>query len=182
MDGVLVRRGEKAGRFVPPGYLCENDPREWVQICRRFGSAYSSDVTGDGPQALHDQFNLRAATAMENVAGRAAQSIEAYRVDPTRPAWHTKKYCIDKASDLDPVPFSLRRADPWKRKDEIEVDTFRRRQKGAGAQADGGDPCQPTSREPAQLEQPSGDAGGRGGKASGRGQGRAGGALPAAPP
>ena len=53
LDGVLVRRGKKAGRSVPPGYLCENDPREWVQICIRFGRAYSSDVTGDGPQALH---------------------------------------------------------------------------------------------------------------------------------
>ena len=49
LDGVLVRRGRNVGRPVPPGYLCENDPREWVQICRRFGSAYSSDVTGDGP-------------------------------------------------------------------------------------------------------------------------------------
>ena len=49
LDGVLVRRGRNAGRPVPPGYVCENDPRVWVQICRKFGSAYSSDVTGDGP-------------------------------------------------------------------------------------------------------------------------------------
>ena len=54
LDGVLVRRGRNAHRPVPPGYLCENDPREWVQICRRFGSAYSSDVTGDGPRMLHE--------------------------------------------------------------------------------------------------------------------------------
>ena len=149
LDGVLVRRGKKAGRSVPPGYLCENDPREWVQICIRFGRAYSSDVTGDGPQALHG---------------------------------HTVKYFVDKASALDPVPLSLRQADTRKIKDEIEVDTFRLRQKGAGAQADGGDPSQPAPRQPAQLQQPSGEAGGRGGKASRRGRGRVGGALPAAPP
>ena len=119
---------------------------------------------------------------MENVARRAAQIIEAYRVDPTRPAWHTVKYFVDEASALDPVPLSLRQANTRKIKEEIEVDTFRLRQKGAGAQADGGDPSQPTSRQPAQLEQPSGDAGGRGGKASRRGRGRVGGALPAAPP
>ena len=49
LDGVLVRRGRNACRPVRPGYVCENDPRVWVQICRKFGSAYSSDVTGDGP-------------------------------------------------------------------------------------------------------------------------------------
>ena len=119
---------------------------------------------------------------MENVARRAAQIIEAYRVDPTRPAWHTVKYFVDEAGALDPVPLSLRQANTRKIKDEIEVDTFRLRQKGAGAQADGGDPSQPASRQPTQLQQPSGDAGGRGGKASRRGRGRVGGALPAAPP
>ena len=54
LDGVLVRRGQNADIPVPPGYLCYNDPREWVQICRRFGSAYSSDITGDGPRMLHE--------------------------------------------------------------------------------------------------------------------------------
>ena len=130
----------------------------------------------------YDQFNLGASAAMENVARRAAQIIEAYRVDPTRPAWHTVKYFVDEAGALDPVPLSLRQANTRKIKDEIEVDTFRLRQKGAGAQADGGDPSQPAPRQPAQLQQPSGEAGGRGGKASRRGRGRVGGALPAAPP
>ena len=131
LDGVLVRRGNKAGRFVPPGYRCENDPREWVQICKKFGSAYSSDFTGDGPQALHDQFNLGVSAAMENVTGQAAQGTEAYQV---------------------------------------------------GAPADSSDPSQPAARQPARLRQPSSDEGGRGGKASSRGRGRVGGALPAAPP
>ena len=66
---------------------------------------------------------------MENVARRAAQIIEAYRVDPTRPAWSTVKYFVDEASALDPVPLSLRQANTRKIKDEIEVDAFRLRQR-----------------------------------------------------
>ena len=129
----------------------------------------------------YDQFNLGASAAMENVARRAAQIIEAYRVDPARPAWHTVKYFVDEASALDPVPLSLRQANTRKIKEEIEVDTFRLRQKGTGAQADGGDSSQPALRQPSQVQQQSDNPGSRGGKASKRGRGRVGGALPAAP-
>ena len=118
---------------------------------------------------------------MENVARRAAQIIEAYRVDPTRPAWGTVKYFVDEASALDPVPLSLRQANTRKIKDEIEVDTFRLMQKGVGGPADGGDSSQPTTRQPPQLQQQGGYTGGRGGKLARRGRGRVGGALPAAP-
>ena len=119
---------------------------------------------------------------MENVARRAAQIIEAYRVDPARPAWHTVKYFVDEASAMDPVPLSLRQANTRKIKEEIEVDTFRLRQKGGGTQADDGDSNQLQSRQPSQLQQQGGDQGGRGGRASRRGRGRVGGALPAASP
>ena len=50
-----------------------------------------------------------------------------------------------------------------------------------GAPSEGGDPSQLAAQQPGQLRQPSSDVGGRGGKASNRGRGRVGGALPAAP-
>ena len=49
LSGILVRRGRNSHREVPPSYVCSNDPREWVEICRHFGSRYSSDTADDGP-------------------------------------------------------------------------------------------------------------------------------------
>ena len=43
LNGILVRRGRKSHRLVPPSYACLNDPREWVQICRRFANWYSPE-------------------------------------------------------------------------------------------------------------------------------------------
>ena len=118
----------------------------------------------------------------ENVARRAAQIIGAYRVDLARPAWHTVKCFVDNAIVMEIVPLPARQANTWQSKEEIEVDTFRLRQKGGCAQAEDGDSNQPPSQQPSRLQQQSGDQGSRGGRASGRGRGRVGGALPAASP
>ena len=111
----------------------------------------------------YDQMNLGASAALENVARRVAQIVEAYRVDAARPAWHTVKHFAGDTSALDPVPQTLKAWNARRTKDELEAENLRQRQRGllTPAGADAGDDAGVRTSAPARAA-PGGRGRGRG--------------------
>ena len=81
----------------------------------------------------YDQLNLGASAGVECLMRRAAQIIEAYRQDASRPAWHAVKHFGGGAQAMDPIPQSLRAHNAKKVREEVEAENLRLRTRGLQA-------------------------------------------------
>ena len=128
-----------------------------------------------------DQLNMGAIAAMEVIARRLLQYVEAYAKGAENPNWSAAKHFSATTSALDLVPENMRMHAARQAKEETELESLRARARQPGAAAHAGaDPAAAATLAGGLPSQAEGDqAGGRGGGRQGGRGGRGRGPRPA---
>ena len=121
------------------------DPRRWLQEWLRDRGLNNRERTAIEMKVLvdavyfagcYDQLNLSSLLFVEVLLRRAAQIIEAYDGDPSRPNWTGVRFMMGETHALNPVPYQMRAFNARKLKEETEIENARKKAAPTGGAGD----------------------------------------------